>query len=88
LLYRKFFGEKFEQLKQGLFKEEQDLFPEHRVTLDAFIHAVGVVRSQIHPPLEGKNAALVPVLSCVHVFLVYSDETCEICRLVTAEMAT
>ncbi|CAD7701616.1 unnamed protein product [Ostreobium quekettii] len=63
--YREYFSQRFVELEAGVFKKYPELFPSNVFTLEAWKWAVGTVRAQVHPPLEGESLALVPVADLV-----------------------
>ena len=48
-----------------MFKQYPDLFASDRFDDASFCWAVGIVRSQLHPPLNAERPALVPFISLV-----------------------
>ena len=55
------------EVEEAVFASQRGSFPEGVYTEAAFLWAVAVVRSRVHPPLEGDQLALVPLADLVRL---------------------
>ena len=62
---REFFTAKFEELEADVFSQHRAAFPAEAFNLRNLVWAGSFVRSKIFPPLEGEQAAIVPLADLV-----------------------
>ena len=62
---RAYFQQRFEQLQTELLVPNPAAFDPAVFTLDAFLWAACTVRARSHPPLDGRDIALVPLADMV-----------------------
>lgn len=54
-----------------VFRKDRELFDDEVFSFDRFCWAIGVVRSQLHPPLDKDQISLLPIV--VNVSLAFFD---------------
>lgn len=62
---RDFFESTWHELKADIFDKDSKLFPANVFSFDNFLWAVATLRSRVHPPLQGKQVAMVPLADLV-----------------------